>query len=218
MGIVERKEREKKRRHNAIIDAAEKVFFSKGVENATMDEVAEIAELSKGTLYLYFKNKEELYHGIVARALEILLEMFHAAAEKEGTGLDKIRAMGRAYTEFYKTEPDYYGTLLHQETYAYDPETVEADSNIALCQDLGERIFGLMREAVEAGIKDGTIRSDLDPAILPMVLWGHSAGVLHLVKTKEKIFQEKFSLSPEEIIEYSFQLISRYLENKPGEK
>ena len=60
MGIAERKEREKEHRRNTILDAAEEVFFSKGINLATMDEVAERAELSKGTLYLYFKNKEEL--------------------------------------------------------------------------------------------------------------------------------------------------------------
>jgi TetR/AcrR family transcriptional regulator len=218
MGIAERKEREKKKRRNTIIDAAEKVFFSKGMENATMDEVAEKAELSKGTLYLYFKNKEELLHGIVARGLEILLKMFHTAVKKEEKGIDKIKAIGRAYTEFYKTEPDYYGALLHQETHAYDPETVTEDSNLALCLGLGEEIFGMMRQVVEVGIKDGSIRNDLDPDRLPIVLWGHSAGVLHLVKAKGKIFADQFTLSPEEIIEYSFQLISHYLENKPDKK
>jgi TetR/AcrR family transcriptional regulator len=50
MGITERKEREKEQRRNAIIDAAEKIFFTKGMDNSTMDDVAEEAELSKGTL------------------------------------------------------------------------------------------------------------------------------------------------------------------------
>jgi len=90
MGIIERKEREKERRRNAIIDAAEEVFFSKGVEDATMDEVAERAELSKGTLYLYFKNKNDLFHGIIARALEILYNTFKTEIEKEEKGIDKI--------------------------------------------------------------------------------------------------------------------------------
>ena len=61
MGIAERKEREKEQRRKAILDAAEKVFFEKGLKYSTMDDVAEEAELSKGTLYLYFKNKEELF-------------------------------------------------------------------------------------------------------------------------------------------------------------
>jgi len=50
MGIVERRQREKEQRRSAIIDAAEAVFFSKGLEIATMDDVAEEAELSKRKL------------------------------------------------------------------------------------------------------------------------------------------------------------------------
>ena len=61
MGIQERKERERERRRQQIIVAAKKVFSEKGFNKATMDDIAGEAELSPGTLYLYFKNKEELY-------------------------------------------------------------------------------------------------------------------------------------------------------------
>ena len=60
MGIRERKEREKERRRQQITVAAKKVFSDKGFNRATMDDIANEAELSPGTLYLYFKNKEEL--------------------------------------------------------------------------------------------------------------------------------------------------------------
>ena len=53
MGILERKKREKQMRRDAIIRAAEAVFFEKGVRAATLEEVAERAEVSKGTIYLY---------------------------------------------------------------------------------------------------------------------------------------------------------------------
>jgi TetR/AcrR family transcriptional regulator len=214
MGVAERKEREKEQRRSAIVDAAEEVFFSRGVENATMDEVAEKAELSKGTLYLYFKNKNDLFHAIVARALEILFNMFQRAVKNEEKGIDKIRAIGTAYIEFYKKNPDYYNSMLHQEVHEFDQSDMEENPNMALCQELGEKIFGLMGEVVKTGIMDGTIRKDLDPAKLPIVLWGHAAGVLHLVKSKGKMLEDKFNCSCEEIIEYSFQLIRQYMENK----
>ena len=92
MGIVERREREKEQRRSNILDAAEEIFFSKGFNTATMDEVAETAELSKGTLYLYFKSKEELYYGIASRALSLLREMFQKAADRQKTGIEKVRA------------------------------------------------------------------------------------------------------------------------------
>ena len=56
MGTKERKARERKFREDMILDAAEKVFFTKGFDNSTMDDVAKTAELSKGSLYNYFNN------------------------------------------------------------------------------------------------------------------------------------------------------------------
>ena len=91
MGIQERREREKEQRRNEILDAAEKVFFSKGFNNATMDEVAETAELSKGTLYLYFKNKEDLYFAITQRSMTILRSMFQDAVNQHKIGIEKVR-------------------------------------------------------------------------------------------------------------------------------
>jgi len=56
MGTTERRNRERKQREEQIINAAEKVFFERGFDNSTMDDVAGAAELSKGALYTYFKN------------------------------------------------------------------------------------------------------------------------------------------------------------------
>mgnify|MGYP006293938867 FL=1 len=61
MGIYERKRREREQRRAQILEAAKKVFSSKGFNSATMEEIAGEAELSPGTLYIYFKNKEELH-------------------------------------------------------------------------------------------------------------------------------------------------------------
>ena len=69
MGTLDRRKREKDKRRNRIIGAAEKVLFAKGYQAATMDDVATEAELGKGTLYLYFKNKEELIIALLVRLL-----------------------------------------------------------------------------------------------------------------------------------------------------
>jgi AraC-like DNA-binding protein len=63
-GNSERKEREREQRRNSIIDAAEKIFFTKGIAGATMDDVAAEAELSKGTLLsvFYEQGRPSLCH------------------------------------------------------------------------------------------------------------------------------------------------------------
>lgn len=211
MGVSERKERERKRRWNEIIDAAEEVFFSRGHENATMDEVAEKAEVSKGTLYNHFKNKSELMHGIVARALEVILTMFKEASEKAPTGLEKIRGIGEAYFVFYQTQPKHYNLLLHEEKTVLHPEEFDENPNRALCSSIGNQILGVIEQAVIAGIEDGTIRKDVNPKLLPVVLWSHSAGILHVMKTKGKVLADEFKVSIDEIVNYSYSLMVDYL-------
>ena len=73
MGIRERKQREKERRRQQIMVAAKRVFVKKGYGRATMESIAKEAELSAGTLYLYFKNKSELWATLSLRVLQYLL-------------------------------------------------------------------------------------------------------------------------------------------------
>lgn len=217
MGVAERKEREKERRRKAILKAAEKVFFSKGVEQATMDEVAAAAELSKGTLYLYFKNKVDLLHAVISKALDILYAKFETAAKEGKKGIDKIHAIGKAYLEFYREETRYYHLLLHQEQkedIEKEQDDVQQDPYVQECKEKGDKIFALMREAVEDGIKDGSIRPDLDPMKVAIVLWGHASGMMHIVANKGKVLEQMSGINSEELIQYSFQLMRTYMENK----
>ena len=75
MGIAERKERERLVRREQILEAAYQLFHETGFSAATMDQIAERAELAKGTLYLYFKSKEEVYYALLDRGLEIICHM-----------------------------------------------------------------------------------------------------------------------------------------------
>ncbi|MCH7762683.1 MAG: TetR/AcrR family transcriptional regulator [Candidatus Marinimicrobia bacterium] len=70
MTIAERKAREKKRKRNAILEAAEKLFAKEGYHTTTMDNVAEATDFSKGTIYLYFKNKDDLFFTILDERLD----------------------------------------------------------------------------------------------------------------------------------------------------
>ncbi|MCK4835629.1 MAG: TetR/AcrR family transcriptional regulator [Candidatus Aminicenantes bacterium] len=216
MGITERREREKEQRQNAIIDAAETVFFSKGVENATMDEVAEQAELSKGTLYLYFQNKDDLYHAIILRGLNLLHSSFEEAVVKEEKGIDKLNAIGRAYYDFYKQYPEYANAMLHHEGHKIDIECNEKNPFVAHCNETGNKLFGFMQEAVKTGIQDGSLRPDLNPLLVSVVLWAHSNGIMQIIESKGEFFEKMMGIKREDIMDYSFQLMRCYLRNNPG--
>jgi AcrR family transcriptional regulator len=158
--LADRKEREKKRRRNDITNAAEELFFSRGYDNVSMNEIADAVELSKATLYLYFKDKEALFFAIVLRGAEILYEKFRDCSKLDRSGLDKIRAMGQSIIEFSQEYPDYFRMLCYSGSERfYNTDNDDAKQIL----ELTAKNIELMRDAFEDGIQDGTARNDLNP-------------------------------------------------------
>jgi AcrR family transcriptional regulator len=179
VGTAERREREKRERRESILNAAERVFFSKGVKEATMDDIAEAAELSKGTLYLYFRSKEEIYFGINLRALRILRAMFESVLAAGGPGVERMRAIGRAYYDFSQRYPDYFEAMMHFDAEVLTPE--DAGPIGLECHEEGMKVLGLVAEGIRIGIEDGSIRGDLDPMKTGILLWAQTDGVIRIV-------------------------------------
>ena len=107
MGISDRRQREKEQRRSEIIDAAERLFFSHGYEDVSMDEIANEVELNKATLYLYFKNKEALFAAIVLRGIRILQKKYEECMKTHVPCVVKVALMGQAYYQFSQEHPDY---------------------------------------------------------------------------------------------------------------
>ncbi len=188
MGISERRQREKEQRRNLILDAAESVFFARGMRQATMDDVAEEAELSKGTLYLYFQSKEELYLGITCRALELLKEMFQEAIARHTTGIEKIRTIGETYYQYSRKYASYFHVIQQYELSQLDKSLT--GEMLKRCHQAGSEVMRVVADAVATGINDGTIRQDLHPVKTAYLLQGLSNGIIQLIaREKDHIKQ-----------------------------
>jgi AcrR family transcriptional regulator len=205
MGIAERREREREQRRNDIINAAEEVFFARGLEAATMDDVAEQAELSKGTLYLYFKSKEELYLAIHLRGNQILKDMFLTASKKYDTGLENTRAIGQAYYEYYRKYPDYFNAMIYYESRNIDYN--DKESVAMQCVALGRETIEILTRALEQGINDGSIRPTIDARKTAICLWGQSTGIIQITAMKGEMIRHSHGIAEQDLIEYSFDLV-----------
>jgi TetR/AcrR family transcriptional regulator len=191
MGIFERREREKSERREAILDAAQAVFAEKGLQRATVDEIAARAELSKGTIYLYFKSRETLFLGVDLRALTELRERFLAAAESEEVGLERVRAIGRAYFAFSQECPEYFRIMSFVDAMdVASLQNLDADPLAGECNTIGQSLIGILAESVRAGIEDGSMAADLDPLLTSALLWGQSNGLIQLYNTHKDHMQE----------------------------
>ncbi|MHB2149477.1 TetR/AcrR family transcriptional regulator [Calditrichota bacterium LG25] len=205
MGIAERKEREKEQRRQQIIDAAEAVFFKHGFETASMDMVAEQAELSKATLYMYFKSKEELYFHIFKRGEDLLMQMIEREVQKSLTFQEKLLGSLKALVRFQKKHKHYFDVIeffhsMHRKKTSVkklmDSHLKEEQERIKLWSDLFEK-----------GKADGVVRPDLDPLRAMVVIWLQFTGFLQRYQLLADSLKQDFGLSQEELLEEAYDLI-----------
>jgi len=105
MGISERREREKNERRRTILNCARELILLQGVDRVSMDDIAQKAELSKATLYLYFSGKEIIFNEICEEAARIFLEKFKPILETGITGVKAMKSFWNGYvSQFGKSE------------------------------------------------------------------------------------------------------------------
>ena len=209
MSIKDRKKREKSARRQAILDAAREVFFEKGFQATTMVQIAEVAELSKGSLYLYFPTKEELYVSILLEGLEILRRRFEKAVRGVEDWETRIRNIGRAYYDFYREEKNYFQILFllqHGEIASKVSDTVSQ-----ACVEKGISCLDILCKAIEAGMVKGEIKGH-NAMELAVILWGSLNGIILLYE--EEDFKKIISSSLDSMIQTSFSLLIDGLKNR----
>jgi TetR/AcrR family transcriptional regulator len=210
--IAERRQEEKDRRRSDILDAAEVVAATEGIEALTMDQVARHARISRALLYVYFQDKSDLHFALCERALALLLTRFEAAAAPPGPGLEKITAMGRAYVRFATDFPVHFEALSRFQ--AHDVAGAPAPGNVAACFAAGERVHRIMFEAIAEGQGDGSIAASAGaPIAIAMTLWGFMHGIIQLISTKGGLLGE-YGLNADSLVEQALMIAGDGL--RPG--
>lgn len=185
MGIAERKEREKQQRKEEIINAAEKVFFSKGFGQATMDDIAEEAELSKGTLYLYFKSKDDLHLAVARRGMLLLRERTNTAIDKGGNALEILERMGWACVEFSQSNTNHLLAIMTLDE--VQDESISLSVRDVQNMIYSESTVGSLLQVVKQGVEEGLIRPDLNPVLIAHTIWMSVFSVLRFVGVKSNL-------------------------------
>ena len=101
MGISERREREKTERRKTILSCARELILLHGVQRVSMEDIAQKAELSKATVYLYFSSKEILFNEICDEAARIFLEHLKPFLETGTTGMEALKCFWQGYVELF---------------------------------------------------------------------------------------------------------------------
>jgi AcrR family transcriptional regulator len=175
-----RRQRERDERKSALLAAAREVFFEQGIGRATVDDVAARAEVSKGTVYLYFESKETILAHLSLEGLAILLEALENAYQpgRRLPAARRLRRLAQAYLCFFQQHPDYFRLLM-----AFDRG--QFDSNVA--PELHREVlagslhgFNYVVRAVEQGVQDGEFVT-AEPRRTAAALWAALYGVVVLL-------------------------------------
>ena len=184
MGTAERKAREKELRQQQILDAAYEVFRQVGYASATVDQIAERAELAKGTIYLYFKSKEELYFSLLVNGLDILVDLLSGMLKKNPSPERFFTQTAQTLFQFFANHTDYFRifmTMRQEEMQARLPPEPARRINKRATE-----ILKLLAERIQTGIDAGAYAS-VDPWQVANVLWGAFTGITQLALTKEQL-------------------------------
>jgi AcrR family transcriptional regulator len=180
VSTAERRAREKAQRRQEILDAARCEFFKRGFHAPTVDDVAARAEVSKGTIYLYFESKEEILAHLLLEGLEILVgnmeETYDARASSSPEA--RLRALAHAYLSFCQGHRNYFRLIM-----AFDRGRFEESISRALHQEvLDQSLRGLnvLARTIDAGSGSGTFHVD-DAWQAAGSVWAALNGVLVLM-------------------------------------
>jgi AcrR family transcriptional regulator len=211
MGIQDRQFRDRERRRQQIIAASKRVFISKGVSRTTIKDIADEAELSPGTLYIYFKNKDELYASLSIRMLKHLhLSLQRVKETKDLSDAQRIDSVKKALFELYKIDPLMLINLSHlQASETLDNISPELYEQIL---DLSRRSLQALSEIFAKGIEVGNFLKR-NPVQLAVVLWAMFSGLVLWEESKRSLDTRKAFLKP--TLEIAFEIFSRGV--KPGE-
>lgn len=205
LGISERKQREKEQKRNLILDSAEKLFFNNGYSGTSVDDIAKEAEYSKGTIYLYFKSKEEIIANIHLRGMSLMFNMFREYSYKGACGIEKLEKIGRANFDFMKNYPNYYELMTMFDSMELDYSKI--GSVLMDIGDKGKNIIEYMVSCVIEGQQDGSVKKSLDPLKTAHILAGSSSGIFHWIMNLKSDPTHPELFSDEELFNSFFEFM-----------
>lgn len=208
MAIKERKEREKAARREAILEAAKAVFAEKGLLGSTIDEIAERAELGKGTIYLYFKAKEEMLMALLEEGLALLAQRMSRAVDPALPADENLRRISDAYYRFSREEPQYFKLVAF-----FCQADIKTKAGIEPSEIQGSACLKGLAAVIQRGIDEGCFSQSVDPWKAAAIGWASSNGILLLFE-QDSEHGRRLNLEVEDLLKASTELFIRGLKGK----
>ncbi len=193
MSTKDRKLIEKENRRESILAAAETVMTTHGIHGLSIDLIANETQLAKGTIYLYFKSKEEILSILSMKARKLLFKEFQKIEKSDATPIEQLKDLIKENYAFYKKEPLYYDLVSLYEVNNTLTETEEMHES-------GQEIADLIIKIAVRAKEEGTLNPNINPLYFSFCIWGMTVGVFQLIKVRGALMNEKMNVSEEDLL------------------
>ncbi len=198
MGLEERRRREKENRRAAILRAARKLFFEKGFKPVTVESIAQKAELSKGSIYLYFNSKEEIYTQILLSDIEKFHKGIADLFRTGETASDLLVELAKIYINFFLGDKELFRILM---TFMLHTEhmNLPEELNRHVVKTTNKTI-SVIEKIFQYGVDRGEFPPTMNLRLNRDVIWGLLNGIisLHLFTGFEARREERIRATVEE--------------------
>lgn len=210
MGISERREREKEERRTTILSHAKTLIQEYGVNSFSMQDIADRAEISKATLYLYFKNKDDLMNSLVSESCKEFVNYVNVRITNKMSGAEALRALWMSYIDIFGESADIFIGIGIKNSFIIDRDIKEAELKYE--ERPFFRLIQLIERIIEKGVKDGTLLQTINPQkITNILIMIASAVVQNAASLPEEMRNSKAIVSEMRTV---FEIILRGLASK----
>jgi AcrR family transcriptional regulator len=206
MGIAERKSREKEERKRLILDYAKELILEQGVGSVTMLDIAKKAELSKATLYLYFKSKEAILEEILEEAGTYFMDYVQERIDFSKPGIELFRDLWESFIHIYGENNDIF-VCIGIKNYLEPGFPLVMDRSLGNEERVNIRFLRLIRDTLSRGVEDGTLDKAMNPEKLASSIMMIGSGIIETVSRLPRSMRNTRHILNE--MQSTFELILR---------
>jgi AcrR family transcriptional regulator len=202
MGILERKEKQKLEIRKLILDASIKLFSDEGFGNVTIRKIADLIEYSPTTVYLYFKDKDEIYTALHDIGFQKMSE-FNRNLASINNPLLRLHKMGENYLQFGMENPEFYNLMFIM------GEPMKVITEMGCDWVPGDAAIGVLKATVTECMEKGYI-AKTDPQLVSLSVWSFVHGLVSLA-LRERM--EKFVPQKEMLMQVMKESLNWFINN-----
>ncbi len=163
-------QKNKSEKYNKILNSAGAVFAEYGFYKATIAQIAARAGVADGTLYLYFKNKDDILYQFISFKTDVVFKKMNGAVEKGQNAEEKLRYLIRCHLEEFQNDKNMAIIFQSEVRYLRDIESQ--------IKDISKMYLDLLSDIIEQGQTEGSMRQDLFVGLVKRFILGAVEGVI----------------------------------------